>query len=117
MTLAQNPPSTLFELEDVLSRKMPYELLSGIYFLVNSSEVVYIGASVNVHGRLAQHRNEGNKPFDSYFFVPCAPEELYWLELHYIRKFCPRLNRAGTPAKIAKKAGVSITEKAQQVAA
>jgi excinuclease UvrABC nuclease subunit len=41
----------------------------GIYFLLNESEIVYIGQSNSVHTRIKQHLNEPLKSFDSYLII------------------------------------------------
>jgi hypothetical protein len=62
----------------------------GVYFLKKGSKIVYIGQSVNVYSRVAQHR--GVKDFDSVDFLPCARESLDDLEGFFIRLICPGQN-------------------------
>lgn len=64
----------------------------GIYFLWLGSELVYIGQSETVYGRLANHL--GCKEFDRYTFLPVAAgESLTRLEALYIRALNPTLNK------------------------
>ena len=62
----------------------------GVYFLRKAGSIVYVGQSVNVYSRVAQH--ERDKDFDTVTFVPCQPEQLDDLEGFYIRLLCPPLN-------------------------
>jgi hypothetical protein len=66
----------------------------GVYFLIFADEVVYVGKSVELHSRVTMHHARW-KQFDSYTYIPCAPESLDALERHYIRELQPRLNVAG----------------------
>lgn len=64
--------------------------LTGVYFLVQAERVVYIGQSVNILARIAQHR--ASKDFDRFAFVPCEREDLDALESLYIHFIKPPLN-------------------------
>jgi hypothetical protein len=64
----------------------------GIYFLIDAGEIVYIGKTLGISGRLAQHWLK--KKFDSYWCFEGVPYEwLEYIEEFYIRRFRPRLNR------------------------
>lgn len=69
----------------------------GVYFLVKEGAVVYVGQSVNVHARIAQHRQQ--KEFDRFGFVPCDESALDVLESLYIHVLRPTLNgmQSGAP--------------------
>lgn len=71
--------------------KMP-EITCGIYFLRNGFEIVYVGQSVNVVSRVATHRAEGIKEFDSWHVLPCEREELDELEAEFIQMMKPKYN-------------------------
>lgn len=62
----------------------------GVYFLRKGDEIVYVGQSISVYGRVAQHKRE--KDFDTVTFLPCQPEDLNNLEGFFIRLLRPRLN-------------------------
>jgi hypothetical protein len=66
----------------------------GIYFLCDKGEVVYVGQSVYVPDRVADHKRE--KEFDSVFFLPVPRGKLRQTEKEFIEKLQPRLNFAGT---------------------
>jgi hypothetical protein len=73
----------------------------GIYFLRKSGSIVYIGQSVNVYSRVAQHRN--TKDFDAVDFMPCDKSKLNEIEGFLIRLIMPPQNgynpntRSGAP--------------------
>lgn len=62
----------------------------GVYFLVSGSEVVYVGQSVNVHARIAEHSRW--KEFDSAAFISVPKDALDFVESFYIHTLSPRLN-------------------------
>lgn len=68
---------------------LPWAKASGVYFLLDGDEVVYVGQSVNVYSRIGQHTD---KRFDRYAFVPCPVDALNKLESLYIHCLRPRLN-------------------------
>jgi hypothetical protein len=67
---------------------------SGVYFLCDGDEVVYVGQSSCVALRLGTHIMEGVKKFDHnrVFFLPCPIESLNLIEQHYIETLKPRYN-------------------------
>jgi hypothetical protein len=62
----------------------------GVYFLRDQGEIVYVGQSVSVYGRVHQHK--ASKKFDSVTLMPCRPEDLNNLEGFFIRLLRPKLN-------------------------
>jgi len=67
----------------------------GVYFLFKKGELVYIGQSVSVYGRVAHYKNsEGNehKDFDRVFVLPVKRESLNQVEAALILTLRPRLN-------------------------
>lgn len=75
--------------DEIAKAALPWKKASGVYFLLDGDEVVYVGQAVNVYSRIAQHTN---KQFDRYAFVPCAVEMLDKLESLYIHWLRPKLN-------------------------
>lgn len=67
--------------------------ITGIYFLFADNELVYVGQSMDVLGRISQHH--GCKPFDRLAIIECHRSELDRIESHYINKFRPRMNIRG----------------------
>jgi excinuclease UvrABC nuclease subunit len=63
----------------------------GVYFLVKDDVVLYVGKSVNVDARIAQHRL--SKSFDSYTFIECSEADLDTVERGYIEELNPPLNK------------------------
>lgn len=77
--------------DEIAKAALQWANVSGVYFLLEGDEVVYVGQSTNVYTRIGQHRD---KRFDRYAFVPCAVDALDKLESLYIHFLRPRLNAA-----------------------
>jgi hypothetical protein len=80
---------SLLSFEDIVKAALPWKRACGIYFLVQDTEVIYVGQSVNIYSRISQHMD---KRFDRYAFVPCEAELLDKLESLYIHTLRPKLN-------------------------
>lgn len=63
----------------------------GVYFLIHDGQIMYVGQSVNIDGRLGGHRLM-RRNFDRYHWIACAREELNALERAYIDAFLPPWN-------------------------
>jgi len=85
---------------DILSCSKNFVAKTGIYFLINSNEIVYIGQSINVAARIATHENSLDKQFTEFSFIECPREFLNELEAAYIMKFNPKYNIV-KPNKVA----------------
>lgn len=81
-----------FTEEQIVRRAKPYAIVCGIYFLVKSGGVVYVGQSVDVHARVASHTD--GKDFDALYVLPCDAEHLNRVEEEYIQRLNPPLNVA-----------------------
>lgn len=76
----------------------------GIYFLMEDSEIVYVGQSTDVARRIIEHVKMG-KLFNKFYALDCSeyhPDggHINWLnefEASYIAKFKPKLNKAFPP--------------------
>lgn len=66
--------------------------LSGVYFLLQDDEVVYVGQSLNVYARLNSHL--GQKEFNRFAWVQVEPKMLLSIEKLYIDILDPKLNVA-----------------------
>ena len=75
--------------EEIAAAALPWKAASGVYFLLDGDEIVYVGQAVNVYRRIPQHTE---KRFDRYAFVPCDIDALNILESLYIHCLRPRLN-------------------------
>lgn len=91
----------LLEACHIASYAMNYEHLVGVYFLLLDGEIVYVGRSVNVLGRLATHRTNATITFNRVFVERCREEQLGHLEALYINKFRPKHNAAVPPVSSA----------------
>jgi hypothetical protein len=67
--------------------------LSGVYFLLQGNHVVYVGQAKNVKKRLAMHKADPDRVFDSYAFLPCDEKDLDTLEALYIMHLRPKQNK------------------------
>lgn len=83
--------ATLLTNDEVAAGAMPLPLpMSGVYFLVEGRQVVYVGQSRNLMSRLATH--VGCKMFDRFAYIPCPAEALDLLESLYIHALRPSQN-------------------------
>ncbi len=81
-------------------RELPlHQIAPGVYFLVLAGRVVYVGQSVNIPGRIANHRRD--KQFDRIFVLHVPEEALDEVEGAFIRLLDPPLNsNQGTPVEV-----------------
>ena len=70
------------------------EKVSGIYFLIDRGEIVYIGQSTDLQKRISHHVFSEKKRFSHYFTIPVPEEDLDRVEADYIWKFTPRYNKS-----------------------
>lgn len=69
------------------------DLRAGVYFLISDEKVVYIGSSVCPIHRVATHRSQGQKIFDSVAVIDCdSLEAAVELEGALIRQLTPFYN-------------------------
>jgi hypothetical protein len=73
----------------VADRLIEVPEVSGIYFLINQGEVIYVGQSHNVAARILGHKN---KIFDRAFVLPCPLSKMNETEAAFIGIFKPKLN-------------------------
>jgi hypothetical protein len=67
--------------------------LIGVYLLMLESKIVYIGSSLNMPNRVAEHRTNG-RPFDDVFYIATHSDQRLALERTLIRAINPPQNRA-----------------------
>ena len=80
-------------------------VVPGVYFLVRKGQVVYVGQSINVHGRTNSHARErqrkheingiGGYLFDFALFLPVPRSDLMPVEAAFIRSLVPEYNGKG----------------------
>jgi hypothetical protein len=68
------------------------KLQSGIYFLISSDVVVYVGKTKRWPWRLKEHSLAGDYKFDRSKFLEYPDDELLKWESAYIRKYNPKYN-------------------------
>jgi hypothetical protein len=86
-------PAKYFKMTDIK--------LSGIYFLMVGSHIVYIGQTTDLFQRLAAH-SRGDKPFTKIRFIGCQIDKLNYYEMRWILRFKPFYNIVGIPKDRAK---------------
>lgn len=87
-------PERLRDFSDCLIEYRQFGLGSGVYFLIQKGEVVYVGQSVSVSSRVDQHIL--TKDFDRVFYIPTKKRHLQHLESDFIKLLRPVLN-IGSP--------------------
>jgi hypothetical protein len=64
----------------------------GVYLLLLKGKVVYVGSSLNMPNRVADHRCNG-RPFDEVFYIATKANERERLEVTLIKAINPSQNR------------------------
>ena len=80
---------SLLTSKQIVEQSTSWEKLSGVYFLIDGDEVVYVGQSLNIFSRINNHKD---KKFDRYAYVNCDPNVMDRLESLYIHFLKPKLN-------------------------
>ena len=65
---------------------------SGIYYLIQDDEIVYIGQSVCIMARISTHYTKKRKLFNRYIYTNVPLDKLDELELKEIIKYSPKYN-------------------------
>jgi hypothetical protein len=77
------------------ARVEPLQIVSGVYFLFEDEEIVYIGQSCDVFVRVRTHFKDPRMIFDKWAFIKVEEDRLAEVEREYIRMFQPYLNTVG----------------------
>lgn len=93
--MTTTPPDSIAELDTLLHLPLAWTR-SGIYFLCEADEVVYVGRSLTALCRIAEHIKQGVKEFSCVFFLPCLIEELDEIEQRWIKALEPKYNYVHT---------------------
>lgn len=73
--------------------KLPLERKRGVYILIQSDEVVYVGSSADIDARLYDHiKGNPKKTFDRAIWIPIPEGDLEAYEGAITRAFAPRYN-------------------------
>lgn len=67
---------------------------SGIYFLYDYNELVYIGQSSDINQRIYIHIWEGKKRFTNAYYIPFRRTKIDAAEEYFIRMFKPKHNKS-----------------------
>lgn len=88
----------------------------GVYFLKKGNDVVYVGQSkTSLLTRVAVHKNEKIKEFDSAVFIPLEFDDIDKVEIEMIDKYKPAYNVAkGGGNKVKKQSDLEPEKKKKQ---
>lgn len=86
-------PIELCDISDQLF-EMPFLKSSGVYFLIKSGKIVYVGQSRSVYSRIMTHGKE--KDFDRALFLRVPESRLNQIEAAFIGLLKPALNQTKT---------------------
>ncbi len=67
------------------------DLFTGIYFLLDGEQVVYVGQTLSISSRIYDH-HRSSKKFNRFAWVRCKPELLNDWEGYYIGSLLPKYN-------------------------
>lgn len=67
---------------------------AGVYFLIRRRSIVYVGKTKSVAARIAQH--SGSKDFDAVMVMRVPEELLGTIEMSWIQRLRPKLNKQGS---------------------
>lgn len=65
-----------------------------VYFLVLQGEVVYVGQTKQLFGRMTCHTLHMVTDFDHLFYLPVHPSRLDEVEAHFIKELKPKYNKS-----------------------
>lgn len=85
---------------EILGSSLAAARLSGIYFLIEENEVIYVGKSTDAYTRVADHRARGRK-FSRFTVLPCPESQLHEVESAYIAVLQPEGNTAQNGKRLA----------------
>lgn len=87
--------ASLLGLDELRAQRVTQLVRSGVYFLWNEDELVYIGQSTNMYARVAEHMRYGTikgVPITSCTFIDSPYPQLLTLEQLYISALRPKVN-------------------------
>jgi hypothetical protein len=82
----------------ILSINIPANRLVVVYFLVDQGEVVYVGKTTDLFGRISAHLREKRMSFSAFSFVEVDIDILDEVEIKYIVGLAPRYNTSNNAA-------------------
>ena len=80
-------------------RKNTIVKIGGIYFLFDKGEVVYIGKSTDVFGRVHRHAIDGHKSFDAWAYLELGLDTIDKMERQYVQLLRPKYNVTFNPSR------------------
>jgi hypothetical protein len=76
-------------LKELGFKDLSYLMNPGIYVLCLNGEVVYVGQTINIFGRLGASPDHRVRPYDKIYFIKCNLNELDRLEALMILRLKP----------------------------
>lgn len=73
------------------------EVISAVYVLLNSNELLYVGQSKDVTRRIRTHKRKGIIPFTTCAYLPIRPDLRTEMEASLIWNFKPKYNKDYPP--------------------
>jgi len=94
--MSELPPHPVMRIDPYELKKLNPAPLCGIYFLFEDEEIVYVGQTRNLFGRMANHIRSAPfyLVFTSYAFVRVDAIDLDLVEMFWIEKLNPKHNKA-----------------------
>ena len=78
--------------EEIVEQAKELTGISGVYFLCDDKNVVYVGQSINVYVRVKAHEHDPTKEFTSWAYMKVFQQDLNYIETLYIYLLRPRYN-------------------------
>jgi hypothetical protein len=86
--------------------------LIGVYLLMRKGIIVYVGSSLNMPKRVADHRGNG-RPFDQVFYIATKANQREALERTLIRAVNPLQNKAHRSVVVAVQKEMGVDQQRQ----
>ena len=91
-----------FTKEEIISLSVPTrrEVISGVYFLINKTEIAYVGSAFDILSRIQMHKKAKKINFNKMFIIRCDPKDKRQrlsIERSYIERFKPVNNISLNP--------------------
>lgn len=66
--------------------------IPAVYFLFRGGEIIYIGQTIDIHGRMTSHKHSASLYYDYFRFIVCPEIKLLEYEARLIAYFRPPFN-------------------------
>lgn len=84
-------------LNEIFKKTNDYENITGyVYFLLQDKEIVYVGTTENLNGRIKAHR-QSIKVFNKVKFFEISEKDRFIFEFLFIKYYKPKYNKVDRP--------------------